>query len=344
MASTEVGTYRCAVHLGAQRFAIRERRVRATADTVVIKVLSAGVCGTDLAITATPPEFEAPPSVVLGHEIVGTVVSQGPTAGKTVIVVPTIYCGTCPMCIRHQPSQCLNPHSIGIDRDGGFAEYVLAPKDRLLEISEELERRTAVLAEPLACVLHGIARTPGLVPNGVSVVLGAGPIGALFALVLERVAGQRVIVSEPGAARASLAASRLERGRVVLPADLASAVADETDGIGADVVIDAVGSMLAVAVEVAAPYGTVHAFGLHDRPIREKFQQRLTVKELTVTTAYGGGGYFERAAELLERGVLSATDLVSDVFPLDEIGAAFDAARDGTGLKVLIEPGLSRKV
>jgi threonine dehydrogenase-like Zn-dependent dehydrogenase len=338
MAVTDTLLARSAIHLGGQEFEIGTRSVAASPGEVVLKVLSAGICGTDLAITSTPPEFEAAPRVVLGHEILGRVVSEGPEHGQRVVVIPSLYCGRCAMCVSQLPTQCLNIEFIGIHHDGGFAEYVSVPRDRILTVDSSLDPRSAVLAEPLACVLHGIARLPQLPPNGVCVALGAGPIGALFALVLERASGQRVIVAEPSAARVELLAKRLGRGEVVTPADLEAAVAARSDGLGASVVVDAVGSLLDVAVEVCAPRGTVHAFGLRHSPIEKAFQQKLTAKELTVTSAYGANGQFSEAIGLLAQGVIAAEDLVSSVYPLDEIDAAFKDARSAAGLKVLIEP------
>ena len=336
--SSVVSSYRAAVHMGSQRFVVDERHASQSRDEVLVKVLSTGICGTDLAITASPAQFESAPGVVLGHEIVGTIMTDGLAAGAKVVVVPGISCGACAMCRRDEPAQCLNAHAVGVDRDGGFAEYVSVPRDKVVAVREDLSPRRAVLAEPLGCVLHGIERISGLVPDGVCVIFGAGPIGALFALVLERAVGQRVIVSEPTSARAALLAPRLGAGTVVTPSDLGDAVKEETRGVGAGVVIDAVGSMLPEAVGVAAPRGIVHAFGMHDHPMRASFQQHLTIKELTVTSAYGPAGQVGAAVALLERGVITEDDLVTDVFPLDEIDEAFNEARRGTGLKVLVEP------
>jgi threonine dehydrogenase-like Zn-dependent dehydrogenase len=327
-----------AVHLGDARFEVEQRAIRPEPGEALVRVVAAGICGTDLAITATPPQYEAPPRAVLGHEIYGVALNHEGHDQIPVVVDPNIYCGRCEMCLRHVPTQCLAFEAIGIHHPGGFAELCAVPEDRLLTLEAGISPRDAVLVEPLACVLHGLGQLPALGAGGRAVVLGGGPIGAMFALVLERAAGQDVIVSEPAAARSELIGSRLSRGKVVAPDDLSAAVAERTRGRGAQVVVDAVGSLLDVATDVAGRRATLLAFGLAVQPPRVAFQQSLTIKELTVVSAYTGDGYFPAAVELVERGVVTAEDLVTNVYPLERIEEAFVDARSGHGLKVLIEP------
>lgn len=328
---------RAAVYLGSGEFTVKMRDVEVPPEHELVRVIAAGVCGTDLAITSEPPELEIPLPAVLGHEIFG-IVEEGPNAGGHVVVDPNLYCGRCAMCLRHEPTQCLSFEALGLHHQGGFADFVPVPRDRLLPVTETVPARSAVLVEPLACVLHGLSRIPALPADSPVVVLGAGPIGSLFALVLERVYGRQVVVSEPSPARREALHALLDRGSVFEPDTLSAAVADLTGGLGAAVVVDAVGSLLDVATGVCAGRGTILAFGLADRRISTPFQQRLTWREVTVVSALTGGGCFPAAVRLIEQGVVTSGDVVTGTYPLEEIAEAFAEARAGSGLKVLIEP------
>lgn len=331
---------RAAVYYGGGEFGLEHRDIFAAPGQELVRVVAAGICGTDLAITSEPPELPIPLPAVLGHEIFG-VVEEGADAGRHVVVDPNLHCGRCAMCLQHKPTQCLAFEAIGLHHAGGFADLVAVPRDRVLSISNEVPPRSAVLVEPLACVLHGLSTASNLPPSSVVVVLGGGPIGALFALVLERAHGQRVVVSEPSDIRRELLAERLGRGTVVDPVDLGSVVDRLTRGLGAALVVDAVGSLLDIATWICAGRGTIVAFGLADRPLASAFQQHLTWRELTVVSALTGGGFFPAAVELVEQGVVDSEDLVTTTHPLEEITHAFDEARSSSGLKVVIEPGVA---
>lgn len=297
---------------------------------VLVRVEAAGICGTDLHITRVPTTYVAS-TEVLGHEICGEVV-QGPSplVGTRVVVDPAITCGRCGPCLRGLPTQCPNFEAIGVTRPGGFADFVAVPEGLLRPIPPTLDLETAVLAEPLACVMYALRQLPALDPSGRAVVLGAGPIGALFALVLERGLGRRVAVSEPSEERRALLAPKLE-GEVLAPEAL-------EHGEPPELVVDTTGFLFGTAVRIARPGGTILAFGLADRG-GASAQVLFTQKELTAVSSFAAHGTFGLAIDLLARGVLGRDDVVTAVRPLAAIGPAFDEARAGHGLKVLLRPG-----
>ncbi len=129
-------------------------------DDVLIKVAAAGICGTDLHILHG--EYEANYPLIPGHEFSGTVVAIGDNVtrfhvGDRVTADPNIPCNRCLACQRNEPNQCENLAAIGVTRNGGFAEYVVAPEGNVFSIGD-LSFPQAALIEPLACVVWGLKR------------------------------------------------------------------------------------------------------------------------------------------------------------------------------------------
>src|ERR1700756_4888323 len=164
-------------------------------DQVVIKVDSAGICGTDLHIYLD--EFETYPPVTIGHETAGTVVEIGPevtgwTVGDRVTTETYFYtCGECAPCRQGRPNLCRRRRSIGSKQDGAFARYLLTPAANLHRVPDDLDLESAALTEPLACAVHGILETAGVQAGDNVAITGPGPIG-LLALQLAKVAGATV--------------------------------------------------------------------------------------------------------------------------------------------------------
>lgn len=293
----------------------------------LIAIEAAGLCGTDLHITHVPTTYPYD-TEVLGHEIAGRVL-EGPDelVGRRVVVDPTLTCGVCAACRRDHYTQCEKFSSIGIARSGGFQSYAALPIDRLLVISDDVEPGTATIAEPLSCVLYALSRVPSFEPSGHAVVLGGGPIGVLFAAVLERALAREVIVVEPSEYRAAHIASRLQ-ARVVNPGEI-------PEGFDPEIVVDATGFLFSEAVRIARPGGTIVCFGLEDRGGASS-QIDFTQKELRAVSARAALGTFGKAVELLERKVIVGEDVISATYDLSDIGRAFDEARGGRCLKVIL--------
>ncbi|NLG84256.1 MAG: alcohol dehydrogenase catalytic domain-containing protein [Firmicutes bacterium] len=175
-------------------------------DEVLLKVEACGVCGTDVHIWAgTEP---AAGHVILGHEFAGEIVEIGDQVtgydiGDRVAVDPNIACGTCPACREGRVNLCSSLKALGVDIDGGFAEYCLVPARQLYRLDEKTTWEEAVMVEPLACALHGIDRAQLRAGQSV-LVIGGGPIGLLM-LQLARLQGAgRLALSEKSSWRRSL--------------------------------------------------------------------------------------------------------------------------------------------
>lgn len=168
---------------------------------VLVNVKCAGICGSDLTIFQGKfPEERAIPPMILGHEFSGAVAAVGSDVkrvrpGDRVAVDPLISCGLCHPCRDGNPHVCASLKLIGVDMDGGFAEYVKADAERVYILPDELTYELGAMVEPLAVAVHAISRS-SLKQGDHVVVIGAGPIGMLTAMAAADAGADNVIVVE----------------------------------------------------------------------------------------------------------------------------------------------------
>lgn len=309
-------------------------------DWVLIENEGCGVCGSDLHILADPPGFAAAPGAILGHEFLGHVVEVGAAVqtvkvGDRVAVNPNMTCGKCRYCKRGLPNHCDNWTTLGLDQDGGFAHYTTAPEDSLHPVSEALPFEKAVWIEPLSCVVNGTDKLR-IQPAQTAVVIGAGPIGMLHALMFQA-AGARVIIADLSEFRLE-AAEKLNFTAVVnaKKENLHAVVMDLTHGLGAEVVADAVGNQAGACVAMAARGGQITLFGMieHAQPPIKQFD--ITRNELTIVGTFVSSYTFPRAIQILESGVIDPSPLNSLTLPIADMQRGIDAARAGEAVKVVV--------
>jgi L-iditol 2-dehydrogenase len=241
-----------------------------------------------------------------------------------------------------------NFQAIGINLNGAFAEYMRIPEKavsqgNVMQVDKKKDPAVAALIEPLACVLRG-QNAIDVRSGDVVVVMGAGPIGILHMLLAKARGAVKVIVSEPVKSR-RVQAEQLGADLVVDPTaeDLPAVVADLSQGRGADVVIVAAPSKIAQesALEIAAVGGRINLFGgLPKDDPHIRFDSNLVhYKELIVTGTTACSTYdCLQAADLVNSGILDLTPLVTSRYPLKEAVKAFEAAGDGTNLRVALLP------
>ena len=321
---------------------------------ILVKVISASICGTDLRILHGNHRMYPPGTVrIPGHEVVGTIAEIGAevenySIGQRVFCAPNTGCGHCKQCISGNNNLCANYDAIGVTSDGGFAEYVRIPANsvrqgNVIPVTDSIDPAVAALMEPFACVLRG-QNALHMNPGEVVLVMGAGPIGVMHMLLARARGAGRIIVSEPSPGRA-IQAVQLGADRVVDPTseDLKSILGVESEGRGADVIIVAapVHAAQESALELAAISGRINYFGglPKDRPTIGFNSNLLHYKELvvTATTACSTADCWQ-AAQIVNSGLVDLAGIVSQRFPLSQAAEAFIAAEDGKSLKIVLEP------
>ena len=321
---------------------------------VLVRVLSASICGTDLRILhGNHRMYPAGTIRIPGHEVVGRIEQISPAVtgyvrDQLVFVAPNTGCGHCQHCLAGNNNLCANFDAIGITSDGGFAEFVRisarsVQQGNLIPIDETVDPAVAALTEPFACVVRG-QNALGERPGEVVLVMGAGPIGVMHAKLAKARGAGRVIVSEPVAERLAQVA-KLGADRAVNPTteDLEAILMQESGGRGADVIIVAAPAHAAQesAIHLAAVGGRINFFGglPKDRPTVTIDSNQVHYKELLVTgTTACSTADCRQAAQIVNSGLVDLSPLVSKRFPLKEAAAAFAAAEDRKSLKVVLQP------
>jgi len=318
---------------------------RLASGEVLVKVRYAGICGSDILIRRGKHPRVVPPRV-LGHEIFGAVAETnvpgdaGLSLGTRVAVYPLISCGQCAPCREGASHVCETLRLIGIDVDGGIAEFVKAQPDQLFLVPDSVSDEQAALVEPLSVAVHAV-RTSGFRPGDTALVTGAGPIGNLIAQVLRASGARAIVVSEVKDFRRELA----ERMgfRVVNPArePLRETLQRVAGGPFVDRVYEATGGASAYrdAVQACRVRGEIILVGLPKTP-PEVDVLNLVFKEIRST----GARVYERrdyqvAIALLERGAVDVAPLITDRLPLEDAERGFQKMQEAdTSLKILFAP------
>jgi len=254
---------------------------------VLLRVKCAAVCGSDVHIFNGNNPIATRP-VIQGHEFMGEVVKLADGAGiecsvnSRVVVQPLISCGNCQACLNELPHVCESLIVIGVNQDGGFAEYVRVPADTLFEVPADMPNEIAVLSEPFSIGYHACSRG-NLQPGQRTLVLGAGPIGLYAAIVARELGASDVVLSEPLAERRVMAESYGFTTFDSLDGRLAEALKRHSKGEGYDLIIETSGveAGLVCAVEAAAVRGRIVSLGF---PAKEYLPYNVTrgiVKELS---------------------------------------------------------------
>ena len=176
---------RAAVFLGKEKIEIRDVPIPEIGeDEALVKVAFTGICGTDLHIYKGHLPVDVPR--ILGHEISGEVVSVGRNShgireGDRVVVEPNFSCGRCTYCRIGRKNLCKYKVRLGVDIDGGFAEYVKVKADSLWKLDDSISLEEGALVEPLSVAVRAVNRA-GLNVGSTVAIIGAGPIGLLTLL------------------------------------------------------------------------------------------------------------------------------------------------------------------
>ena len=310
-------------------------------NRALVRLERAGICGTDLKIVDGTPVVDYPR--VLGHELVGTVAAAGSggkiPAGARVLVNPGIHCGSCHLCLKDLAHLCHRGGLLGRDFDGVFAETLAIDEHFLHVVPDLVAADDGGLLQVLGTVVHA-QQTVAVSTETVAVVIGLGVSGLLHLQLLgERGAG-RVIGVTRSRWKLELAGS-LGAYAVAPPDEAAEVVAEVSEGRGADLVIESVGTeaTVAQAIELAGSGGDVIVYGTVTGAGKSIPYYQLYFKELTLHNPRAARpGDYDTAIGLAAEGQIQLGPLVTTRYPLEEAAAAFAAARSGNHLKVLLTP------
>jgi len=308
---------------------------------VFVRVRACGICGTDQHIY--DGDFGGPFPLIGGHELAGDVVAVGSETlgdvrvGQRVAVNPNIFCGSCFYCRRGQVNHCLRWSAIGVTRDGGFADFVVAPESSVYDVGD-LDYEVAAFIEPLSCVVYGVKRLR--IPVGANaLVYGAGPIGLLMLQLVNHGGASGVTVVDLKQEKLDLASSL--GADVVRAGDGADDALRELSPLGYDVVIDCTG--VPAVVEHMFTHvrneGKLLFFGVNPTEARVAISPYdVYRKDLEVYGSFALRYTFHDAFALLQSGTIDVEPLLSDRFPIESFRDAFERAGSGDAFKVQIQP------
>jgi threonine dehydrogenase-like Zn-dependent dehydrogenase len=290
----------------------------------LVRVKLAGICNTDVEILRGYMGFRG----VLGHEFVGVVKESEERSllGKRVVGEINAYCGKCSYCNRGIPTHCPNRTTLGIwGRDGAFADFLSLPESNLHIVPEKISDEEAVFTEPLAAALEIIEQVH-IRPTDEVVVLGDGKLGLLVAQVLSLTGCELITIGH-----------HKEKLEILERMGIKASLAGEKLDIKADVVVDCTGhpSGFPAARALLRPRGKFILKSTYHGPAEVDLTS-LVVDEVTL---FGSRcGPFPPALNLLERGLIEVKPLISAIYPLREWEKAFEMAKRGETLKVLLRP------
>jgi D-arabinitol dehydrogenase (NADP+) len=341
-----MNTMKAVVYDEPRKFEVREVAVPAPGPgEVLIRVLAAGVCGTDLHLHAG--EFGPTYPLTPGHEFVGVAVSVGTGVGEDMIgrrfvVDNTASCGQCVECRRARPAFCRNLLAQGVNAPGGFAEYVLTASGRCFTV-DELDPETAVFTEPVACVVHGLDVLE-LRPGSNVLLFGAGPTGLILTQLLAGSGATELTVAAPTQAKLDLArAHGADRTVLVDRKNAAASLEELRQGApdGFDVVIDATGALVVLAQTLALTRigGTVFVYGMTpESTVWPIAPYDIFRRELTIKGSFAQQFSFDRALSALRTGRVKTQGMISRRFALDAYDEALEAVADSSVVKAVIVP------
>ena len=318
------------------------------AGDAIVRVEAVTICGTDLHILkGDVPDVQ--PGTVLGHEAVGEVVEtgsgvRGVRPGDRVLISCITGCGRCRFCREGAYGQCLGGGGwiLGHLVDGTQAEYVRVPfaDFSLHPLPASVEAQEAVLLADIFPTAYEVGVLNGRVSPGDTVaVVGAGPIGLAAITTAQMFSPARIIAVDLAPIRLE-AAKQVGADAIATAAEAEQLVADLTGGLGADVVIEAVGvpESFELCTRIVRPGGHLANVGVHGKPATLHLED-LWIKNLTIRTGLVDTYSTPTLLGMLIDGRLPVSELVTHTFELGQMEEAYDVfagAADTGALKIVL--------
>lgn len=292
-------------------------------NEALIKVRSAGICGSDIGAFRGTNGLVTYPRII-GHEVTGEILSipehnkKGLKAGDHVIVDPYLYCGSCYPCSIGRTNCCTDLKVLGVHAEGGMSEYFVHPADMLWKLPKDMPWELAPIAEPLTIALHGIHRG-GLKAGEHVAIIGAGPIGILAAVAAIAYGAHPIMIDlvdeRLEAARKLGVRYTVNSGRE----DTAAKVSEYTGGRMAELVMECSGANPAVrsALDLVSNAGRITLTGWpkKETPLPTDV---ITKKEVDIRGARTSANEFEEAIDLIHTGKVDARKILTKVVTIKE--------------------------
>jgi len=320
------------------------------AGQVLLKVESAGICGTDLHIQHGRFPKVRPP-VTLGHEFsgqvtaVGTGVKNWVSGDRVAVETEAFSCGECRYCRSGLTNLCFQRLAYGYSVDGGFASFVTVRETALHRLPDSVSFQEGALCELLAVAVHGVLERARIRNDDWVLITGPGPIG-LMVLQVARSEGARVIISGT-----EMDEERLQQAASV-GADHVVEIGSQgtlerigvlTGGPGVQTAFECSGSKGAMndCIKSVMTRGQIVQVGLFGSPVEIDLDP-VALKEITVSGAFAHNNIsWKKAIDLLENNSINMKSLISGEFALNDWQRAFQLSEEGEGLKYLLYPGPS---
>ncbi|GHU62413.1 galactitol-1-phosphate 5-dehydrogenase [Clostridia bacterium] len=309
-------------------------------DEVLIQVLAAGICGSDIPRVFSKGTYHFP--TIPGHEFAGEIIAAGDSAeedliGKRAAVFPLLPCFACDACAQENYASCTDYDYYGSRRDGAFADKIAVKKWNLVMVPDDVPTEWAAMAEPCAVAIHALGRAD-LQPGDTLAIFGAGAIGLIIALLARAKGAKNVILLDVDDTKLGFA-NTLGFPHAVSNRndDYLDEIKRITDGQGADVCLDAAGVPATVAgcFKAAAPFGTVLLMGnpSGDMTFSQHDYWEILRKQLTIRGTWNSDystrkNDWKQALAWMADGTLDLTGFVTHRFPLADGEKAFALARD----------------
>lgn len=320
-------------------------------NEVLLKVKSAAVCGTDVRMINNGYKgiSEATPRI-LGHELAGVIAQVGKNVrhykeGMRVAVAPNMGCGVCDSCVGGNTHMCPEYSALGINLDGGFAEFVKIPEEavrqgNIIELDSNVSFDEAALNEPFSCVYNGFLKCD-IKPGDHVLIIGTGPIGIMHAKLAKMAGAASVMLNDLSVERLEVCSKIDSSFIIVKPGNVKEQILVLTGGKGLDVCITACPSPQAQAdaLELMAIGGRVNFFGglPAGKEIVPINTNLVHYKQLVLTgSARANLTHFRKTLDFISSGILEVKDLISLRFELKDIAEAVKLATRAEGLKNIL--------
>ena len=307
-------------------------------EDVIVRVDAVTICGTDLHILKGDlPEVE--PGRVLGHEAVGTIVEVGSgirslTVGTRVLISCISGCGRCRFCRAGSYGQCIAGGGwvLGHLVDGTQAEFVRVPfaETSLYPLPDIVSDETALMLADIVPTAYEVGVLNGHVsPGDTVVVVGAGPIGLAAITTAQLFSPSHIVAVDLSPARLDAAKQFGADITVLATANPEQVVAEVTAGLGADVVIEAVGvpETFELCARLVRAGGHIANVGVHGNPVSLHLES-LWIKNITITTGLVDTYSTAKLLQMVAEGQIDTQALITHHLRLDDMLAAYDIFAD----------------